>query len=142
MSTISGNIVWNQVETDCCDCYYNIGNGVCPIFETGDLMLYPEKKDKSSQEYYPGYQSSIRIIQFDTRSWLKSQPFSCPQRYIYAIEKVSGRIVQNQKPPDRRKMCHDCFCNIRKGVCPKFGTYITIFHKDVKQNIKFLNEIR
>ena len=48
MSTISGNIVWNQVETDCCDCYYNIGNGVCPIFETGDLMPYPEKKDKSS----------------------------------------------------------------------------------------------
>ena len=47
-STISGNIVRNQVETGCCDCYYNIGNGVCPISETGNSMLYPEKKDKSS----------------------------------------------------------------------------------------------
>ena len=135
----------------CNDCYYNIRNEVCPIFETYKTNIYSKNEDKNPNKYWARY----RISKWRKKFWIKKclipWSYNCHQeiqKYIRIIcNNFLDIIMQNHGQIVFREVCDDCYYNIRSEVCPIFETYNTTFiqkikiriPRSIKQDTKSLN---
>ena len=132
-NNVSNSRVQNQESTDCrqmCnDCYYNIRNRVCPIFETWNSKFILRLRIWSTRNIKQDTKFLNRAGKFWIKMRLKFQSYNCNQeiqKYISTIcINVSNNVAQNQERTDCREMCNDCYYNIRNEVCAISETYST-----------------